>query len=52
MSFLSIRNNMSGQISGALLFADSKGYLFDEAGFDDVKLRFIRQIKAQQKSLR
>lgn len=32
--------------------SDSRGYLFDEAGFDDGKLRFIRQIKAQQKSLR
>ncbi|KAH6555446.1 hypothetical protein KP509_1Z254300 [Ceratopteris richardii] len=32
--------------------SDSRGYLYDEAGFDDGKLRFIRQIKSQQKSLR
>ncbi|KAF8393733.1 hypothetical protein HHK36_019931 [Tetracentron sinense] len=35
-----------------LIFADSKGYLVDEDGFDYVKISFLRDIKAQQKSLR
>ncbi|XP_072966809.1 uncharacterized protein [Typha angustifolia] len=32
--------------------SDSKGYLFDEDGFDYVKLSLLRDIKMQQKSLR
>ena len=31
---------------------DSKGYLYDEEGFDDVKLHHIKQIKQQERSLR
>ncbi|MCO5562017.1 hypothetical protein L7F22_015643 [Adiantum nelumboides] len=36
----------------SLCIVDSRGYLYDESGLDDGKLRYIRQIKAQQKSLR
>lgn len=32
--------------------SDSKGYLVDEDGFDYVKISFLRDIKAQQRSLR
>jgi glutamate dehydrogenase (NADP+) len=32
--------------------ADSKGYLLDGDGFDYVKYSLIRNIKAQQKSLK
>uniref|UniRef100_A0A2P2MTT8 Uncharacterized protein n=1 Tax=Rhizophora mucronata TaxID=61149 RepID=A0A2P2MTT8_RHIMU len=32
--------------------ADSKGYLVDEDGFDYMKISFLRDIKAQQRSLR
>lgn len=31
---------------------DSKGYLVDEEGFDYMKISFLRDIKAQQRSLR
>lgn len=39
-------------ISICLLFTDSKGYLVDEEGFDFVKISFLREIKAQNRSLR
>lgn len=32
--------------------SDSKGYLVDEDGFDYMKIQFLRDIKAQQRSLR
>lgn len=32
--------------------SDSKGYLVDEDGFDYMKISFLRDIKAQQRSLR
>ncbi|XP_022721492.1 NADP-specific glutamate dehydrogenase-like isoform X2 [Durio zibethinus] len=32
--------------------SDSKGYLVDEDGFDYVKISFLRDLKAQQRSLR
>ncbi|KAK9665945.1 hypothetical protein RND81_14G148000 [Saponaria officinalis] len=32
--------------------SDSKGYLVDEEGFDYMKIQFIKEIKAQQRSLR
>lgn len=32
--------------------SDSKGYLVDEDGFDFMKVQFLRDIKAQQRSLR
>ncbi|KAL9225594.1 hypothetical protein vseg_001499 [Gypsophila vaccaria] len=32
--------------------SDSKGYLVDEDGFDFMKIQFIKEIKAQQRSLR
>lgn len=31
---------------------DSKGYLVDEDGFDFMKISFLRDIKAQHRSLR
>lgn len=32
--------------------ADSKGYLIDDDGFDYMKISFLRELKAQQRSLR
>ncbi|KAG9146819.1 hypothetical protein Leryth_005145 [Lithospermum erythrorhizon] len=36
----------------AITVSDSKGYLVDEEGFDYMKITFLREIKAQQRSLR
>lgn len=33
-------------------FTDAKGYLVDDDGFDFLKISFLRDIKAQQRSLR
>lgn len=33
-------------------YTDSKGYLVDEDGFDYMKISFLKDIKAQQRSLR
>lgn len=35
-----------------MISTDSKGYLVDEDGFDYVKLSFLRDIKAQHRTLR
>ncbi|XP_057976918.1 uncharacterized protein LOC131164027 isoform X2 [Malania oleifera] len=35
-----------------ITISDSKGYLVDEDGFDYMKITFLRDIKAQQRSLR
>lgn len=38
--------------SSSHALTDSKGYLLDEDGFDYVKFSLLRDIKAQQRSLR
>lgn len=39
-------------LSFHIFLADSKGYLVDEDGFDFMKISFLRDIKAQHRSLR
>jgi len=34
------------------VLSDSRGYLVDEDGFDYMKVQFLRDIKAQHRSLR
>ncbi|KVI05872.1 hypothetical protein Ccrd_015752 [Cynara cardunculus var. scolymus] len=56
-SFTGPRLNWSGsslrtEATGYGLMRDSKGYLVDEDGFDFMKLSFLRDIKAQHRTLR